>query len=125
MFARLADWHANVSPIVAIMDDERPYGDLMLDITGVAHLFGGERALIDMVVARLAGFGYAAEAAIAPSIGAAWALSHFAPGVIAEMRRRRHPPGFAATFSHKGRRETVPAPFASLSLDGRGCPKGG
>ena len=45
MFERLADWHANVSPIVSIMDWDRPYGDLMLDITGVAHLFDGEKAL--------------------------------------------------------------------------------
>ena len=49
MFAQLADWHANVSPIVAVIKTEQPYGDLMLDITGVAHLFGGERALLDAV----------------------------------------------------------------------------
>ena len=84
MFARLADWHANLSPIVAINADERPYGDLMIDITGVSHLFGGERALLDMACDRLAGFGYAAEGAIASSIGAAWALAHYAPGTIAE-----------------------------------------
>ncbi len=83
MFARLADWHANVSPIVALPEGEHPYGDLLIDITGVSHLFGGERALLVLVVDRLAAFGYAAEGAIAPSIGAAWALAHFAPGTIA------------------------------------------
>ncbi len=83
-FARLGDWHANVSPIVAVMDGERPYGDLMVDITGTGHLFGGEKALLDRVLARLSGFGYTAEGAIAPSIGSAWALAHYAPGVIAK-----------------------------------------
>jgi protein ImuB len=115
MFARLADWHANVSPIVAVMKTDRPYGDLMLDITGVAPLFGGERALLDRVVARLAEFGYTAQGAIGPSIGSAWALSHFAPGTIAEegegrslspLRGGQPPhPALRATFSHKGRRE--------------------
>ena len=83
MFARFADWHANLSPIVAIMDGAHGYGDLMLDITGVSHLFGGERALLDLAVSRLESFGYRAAGAIAPSIGAAWALCHFAPGTIA------------------------------------------
>ncbi len=106
VFERLADWHANVSPIVAVLEDERPYGDLVLDITGVGHLFGGERALLDMVVARLASFGYAAEGAIAPSVGGAWALSHFAPGVIAGEKDQARPSplpwGRGRTLSPKG-----------------------
>src|SRR5690606_25936830 len=42
VFSEFADWHSNASPIVAVADSMAPYGDLILDITGVAHLFGGE-----------------------------------------------------------------------------------
>ena len=124
MFERLADWHANVSPIVAILTDEVPYGDLMLDITGVAHLFGGERALMDMVTARLAGAGYAAEAAIAPSIGAAWALAHFAPGTIAAGDAHSSPSplgervGVRGPFSDQRPKAPSPGPLSDLSPKG-------
>jgi len=126
MFARLADWHANLSPVVAIVGDERPYGDLMLDITGVSHLFGGEGALLELAVGRLTGFGYAASGAIAPSLGAAWALSHFAPGTIAGKREdgatpTPSPPGggeaIAATARASYRRGE--RRFPSLPLAGR------
>ena len=81
-FDALADAHAYVSPLVAIAPWQGPYGDLMIDITGVAHLWGGEDRLRDAVLARLARNGIAAQAAIAPSIGAAWACARFAPGAI-------------------------------------------
>src|SRR5690606_8986184 len=38
LFAELADWHSNASPLVGLLTDQAPYGDLCLDITGVAHL---------------------------------------------------------------------------------------
>lgn len=81
-FADFADWHSNASPLVAVMTDISAFGDLVLDITGAAHLFGGEKAMLDMLLMRLHGLGYSAFGAIAPTIGAAWALSHFAPGQI-------------------------------------------
>lgn len=81
-FAELADWHSNASPLVAIITDHTAYGDLMLDISGVSHLFGGEQAMLDMLVNRLRQRGYAVWGGIAPTLGAAWALSHFAPQKI-------------------------------------------
>ena len=42
LFCDFADWHSNASPLVGLMTDRTPYGDLVLDITGVTHLFGGE-----------------------------------------------------------------------------------
>ena len=42
VFADFADWHSYASPIVAVLTDAAPYGDLVLDITGVSHMFGGE-----------------------------------------------------------------------------------
>ncbi|MDV3252334.1 DNA polymerase Y family protein [Devosia sp. BK] len=81
-FGDFADWHSNTSPLVSVLTDANPFGDLLLDITGVPHLFDGERAMLDMAVNRLKHLGYAASGAIAPTIGGAWAASHFAPGRI-------------------------------------------
>lgn len=81
-FAALADWHSNASPLVAVHDARTPYGDLVLDITGVAHLFGGEAKMLDTLVTRLTRLGYQAQGAVASTIGAAWAASHFAPGLV-------------------------------------------
>ncbi len=86
-FGDFADWHSNASPIVAVVEDIHRYGDLALDIFGVAHLFGGERAMLDTLTGRLRRRGYAVEGAIAPSLGAAWALAHFAPGTIVSSGR--------------------------------------
>jgi protein ImuB len=77
-FADFADWHSNASPMVAVMEDVSRFGDLVLDITGVDHLFGDERAMLRELLTRLRMLGYTVAGAIAPTIGAAWAISHFA-----------------------------------------------
>ena len=82
VFAALADWHSNASPLVAVLTDDAAYGDLCLDITGAAHLFGGEERMLEMLTGRLASLGYAAVGAVADTIGGAWALAHYAPGSI-------------------------------------------
>jgi protein ImuB len=64
------------------MTDSAPYGDLVLDITGVSHLFGGEAQMLARLTQRLVELGFSVQGAIAPSIGAAWALAHFNPGTI-------------------------------------------
>ncbi len=51
---------------------------VLLDITGCAHLFGGETALIENLVARVTGFGFACRVGLADTIGAAWAVARFA-----------------------------------------------
>ncbi|MGN6158075.1 MAG: Y-family DNA polymerase [Devosia sp.] len=90
VFADFADWHSNASPIVSVVTDHAPYGDLCLDITGVSHLFSGERAMLAQLSSRLESLGYAVDGAIASTIGAAWALAHFAPGqVLAEGEEGR------------------------------------
>lgn len=82
VFADFADWHANASPIVAVLDEVAPWGELVLDITGVAHLFGGEAGLLDHVVGRLRRFGFTVTGAIADTVGAAWAMAHYSAGSI-------------------------------------------
>jgi protein ImuB len=70
---KLADWCRRFTPLAA---PDAPDG-AMLDITGAAHLFGGEAALLDEIEARLARAGWEARCALAPSPEGAWALARF------------------------------------------------
>ncbi len=69
----VAAWCDRFTPIVV---KDAPDG-LFLDVTGCAHLFGGEDGLLREAVGRLRQQGFIARAAIAPNPGAAWALAHF------------------------------------------------
>ena len=62
------------SPMVTI---DLPDG-LLLNISGCAHLWGGERAYLKEIVLKLRAAGFDARAAIADTPGAAWAVSRFA-----------------------------------------------
>jgi protein ImuB len=76
---------------------------MTLDITGCAHLFGGEEAMRKDILRRLALQGFTARAGIAGTVGAAWALARFADKRI---------------VSDADLRETVlPLPLAALRLD--------
>ncbi len=61
------------TPLVAL----DPPDGLFLDVTGCVHLFGGEAGLLADLRARLAGAGFAARVAIAPSAAAAWAMARY------------------------------------------------
>ena len=63
------------SPIVGLEPTDRE--SILLDITGLAHLFGGETALCEAIVRDLARRGLAVRVAIADTIGAAWAVAHY------------------------------------------------
>ncbi|MEL6169563.1 MAG: DNA polymerase Y family protein [Pseudomonadota bacterium] len=70
----LRRWAGKFSPWVA---EEAPDG-LLVDLTGCAHLFGGEAALLDQVEDDCADLGLTVQAGIADTAGAAWALARFA-----------------------------------------------
>ncbi len=70
---RIAAWADRFTPFVAI---DRPDG-LFLDITGAAHLFGGEAMMSRAVKAGPGAQGFAVKVAIAPTPGAAWALARY------------------------------------------------
>jgi len=76
LLVTVADWAERYTPLVALGDGH----GLMLDITGCAHLFGGEAALQADMTARLAAQGFAARTAIAATPGAAHALAHHGGG---------------------------------------------
>jgi protein ImuB len=70
---KLAIWmQRHYSPLVTV---QYPDG-MVLDITGVAHLFGGEADMLKEMVRKLAAVGCGARIAAAPTYGAAYALSH-------------------------------------------------
>lgn len=74
--AALRRWAGRFSPWVA---EEGPEA-LMIDLTGCAHLFGGEAALFAQVHDDCADLGLTVQAGIADTAGAAWALARYAGG---------------------------------------------
>jgi len=69
----LADWHRRFTPLAA----SDPPDGVLLDVTGAAHLFGGEIALMTEIESRLVAQGFSARAAIAPGPALARALARF------------------------------------------------
>jgi protein ImuB len=103
--AGLADWCLRYTPWTAVDPTMGSGGGLWLDVTGCAHLWGGETAMIDDLVARVTLAGYAARAAIADTPGAAWAWARFGDAAVPSI-----PSG--------GMREWLaPVPVAGLRLD--------
>ncbi|MFQ5734844.1 MAG: DNA polymerase Y family protein [Planctomycetaceae bacterium] len=80
---RLAVWCRRFSPLVGIEPvGIEPAGleepdSLLLDLSGCAHLFGGERRLFRQLSRSLGGWGASVRIAVADTIGAAWAVAHF------------------------------------------------
>ena len=74
----IADWCDRFTPLVAL---DPPHG-LFLDITGCAHLFGGEAALMQTVCGALDRQGFAVSAAIAGTSVCARTLTRQAHGRI-------------------------------------------
>lgn len=56
-----------------------PPDGVIVDVTAVAHLFGGEAKLLADAQALFEKRGITARLAIAPTAGAAWALAHYGP----------------------------------------------
>jgi protein ImuB len=125
---RLAEWCGRYSPWTA------PDGEagVKLDISGCAHLWGGEAELAADLTRRLARQAIAHRIAIAGTLGAAWALAHFgtADRVVAIPERVRDAlaplpvealrldPATAAGLRRVGLRhvgELLPMPRAALA----------
>lgn len=75
---QIAQWCERYTPIVA---EEHPDG-LVLEISGSAHLFGGEARLRDDLDARFARAGITVRTALASTVDCARALARFRPGGI-------------------------------------------
>jgi len=70
----IADWCDRFTPFVSL---DAPDG-LLLDITGAAHLFGGEAAMLTQVTQKIAAQGFVVRGAIAGTSLAARALARYA-----------------------------------------------
>jgi protein ImuB len=104
--AKLAQWCDRFSPWVTTSGVD----GILLDVTGCAHLFGDEDGLARQAIARLARQGIEARAAIADTLGAAWALSHF--------NGARFSNGAALTVPCGGTRQALAdLPVAALRLE--------
>ena len=79
LLARLADWLGRYTPLCALDGAD----GIVLDITGAAHLFGGEEAMARDIAARLRAQGFSLQLAIANSPRAAWALARYGERRIA------------------------------------------
>jgi protein ImuB len=75
----LALWATRYTPAVSPWGEENGGDGFFLDVTGAAHLFGGEEKLLTDLAQRLHRFGFPSRLAVADTAGAAWALSHYAP----------------------------------------------
>jgi protein ImuB len=73
LLKRLADWCERYTPLVAL----DPPDGLILDITGCAHLFGGEESMRIDLCARIAGFGFKTRGVVAGTPNTARALVRF------------------------------------------------
>lgn len=99
----IADWCDRYTPLVAIDGTD----GLLLDVTGCAHLFGGERALLDDLLARLFHQGFDVRTGLASTAGVAWAAARSHGSRIVEAGREA---------------ELIrPLPLAALRLDGETC----
>jgi protein ImuB len=72
---KLALWAQRWGPWSAL----DPPDGVLVDVTGAAHLLGGEDALLTDVAAAFAAQGLTVRAALAPTAGAAWALARYGP----------------------------------------------
>lgn len=100
----LAEWCIRYTPWTNVDGDD----GLWLDITGCAHLFGGEDVLLADLDRRLGAIGLAHRLGLAETPGAAWAVARY--GGSARLADRIVPPGgLRAALS--------PLPVRGLRLD--------
>jgi protein ImuB len=94
----VADWCDRYTPLVGL----DPPDGLTLDISGCAHLFGGEAALAQDLMRRLSRQGLQARVAIADTVRCAWGVARFS--------------GEATVLSGEERDAIAPLPLAALRL---------
>ena len=101
---KLALWFQRYSPAIMMTASD----ELMLDVTGCLHLFGGEECLLANMKKRLVTTGFSSRIALAGTQGAAHAFAHY------------HPASELSPFivsSDNTQDELSPLPIASLRLE--------
>jgi protein ImuB len=78
LLTQIADWCDRFTPFVALDGPRR----LLLDVTGVSHLFGGELTMLERVRNSLQAQGFALRGAVAGNAVAARALARYRDGAV-------------------------------------------
>jgi protein ImuB len=73
LLKKIATWCIRYTPVAAV---DLPNG-IILDVSGCAHLWGGERNYLQEIITRLKNTGYDVRVAMADTIGAAWAIARY------------------------------------------------
>lgn len=94
----LARWARRYCPWVGL----EGHNGLVLDITGAAHLFGGEEAMLADMRSRLMRLGLSVEAGLADTRGGAFAVARYGGGIAPHGRTLE---------------KIAPLPIACLRLD--------
>ncbi|MFC3230812.1 DNA polymerase Y family protein [Marinibaculum pumilum] len=112
---RLVRWCGRYSPWVAADGAD----GVRMDISGCAHLFGGEAAMACDLAGRLRARGLVVRLAIADSAAAAWALARFAAGERDGGDAAEMPEEEGILIAPPGEREAPlrPLPLAALRLE--------
>ncbi|MEM1430287.1 MAG: DNA polymerase Y family protein [Pseudomonadota bacterium] len=126
--AALQRWAGKFSPWVA----RDAASGLVADLTGCAHLFGGEEALLAQLGDDCAGLGLTVRMGIADTLGAAWAIARYGGGAEAAPVRSsdaidqeaRATRSRAAKRRHWERGGTPPEHVAEPARTGRIAPPG-
>lgn len=81
----MGKWCIRYSPTVAV---DMPNG-LIIDMTGCAHLWGGETRYLQHIINEFKNLGYEVKGGIADTAGMAWAASHYSSHPIIETGSTR------------------------------------
>lgn len=73
LLKKLALWCIRFAPVVAVDQSE----GIILDMSGCAHLWGGEEAYRSNILSKINSLGYHCGGAISSTVGTAWAIARF------------------------------------------------
>lgn len=73
LLKKIAAWCIRFAPVVAVDGSD----GIIIDATGCSHLLGSDHAYVADIINRLKAKGFFAKAAMADTIGAAWAMARF------------------------------------------------
>ena len=83
LLKRVAKWLIRFTPYAAV----DPPAGIILDASGCTHLWGGDEEYILEISNRLQSKGYHTKAAIADTIGCAWAIARFSKESVIEKNK--------------------------------------
>lgn len=116
----LSDWCGCYTPWTApeVLAEPAMGAGVWLDVTGCAHLFGGEDELLDHLLGRVHRLGFAAQAAIADTPGTAWGVARY--GRAASLKNRAEA-GWGMVSPGEHRQVLKALPVAALRPPREAC----